>query len=92
MEKNPWWTQLPVANAAALPTYAGPVGVNPAGGGSVRGCGRVGPMLLHRAVHNRDKSGARACFIYLFVCSGAPKLPLLPAAGTANLNIHTPPK
>ena len=33
----------------------GPVGVKEDGGGSIRGCGRVGPMAIHRAIFNRDE-------------------------------------
>ncbi len=52
MERNPWWQQI---DAAACPAWDGkPVGVKPDGGGSVRGQGLIGKMLLHRAAHNRD--------------------------------------
>ncbi|GLC75358.1 hypothetical protein PLESTF_001627600 [Pleodorina starrii] len=46
-----WWTSV---SDAPLPSWQGPVGVKDDGGGSVRGCGRVGDMKLHRAVCNRN--------------------------------------
>ncbi|PNH11433.1 Serine/threonine-protein kinase TNNI3K [Tetrabaena socialis] len=46
-----WWANL---GEAPLASWPGPQGVNEAGGGSVRGCGRVGDMSLHRAVCNRN--------------------------------------
>lgn len=54
MEKNPWWQNV----AGPFPAWRGPKGVKADGGGSVRGQGRVGRMLLHHAVFNRDKDGA----------------------------------
>jgi hypothetical protein len=53
MEKDPWWQNV----QGPFPTWKGPKGVKPDGGGSVRGQGRVGRMLLHRAVFNRAKDG-----------------------------------
>jgi hypothetical protein len=55
MERDPWWGRLP--GDAPLLRWQGPAGVKPDGGGSVRGQGRVGRMLLHRAAHNRDAEG-----------------------------------
>ncbi|KXZ46509.1 hypothetical protein GPECTOR_43g946 [Gonium pectorale] len=46
-----WWSSI---NSATLPAWRGPVGVKDDGGGSIRGCGRVGDMRLHRAVCNRN--------------------------------------
>ncbi|GBF91700.1 hypothetical protein Rsub_04004 [Raphidocelis subcapitata] len=51
MERNPWWQAL----SGPFPVWKGPKGVKPDGGGNVRGQGRVGRMLLHRAVFNRDR-------------------------------------
>lgn len=53
MEKNPWWQNV----SGPYPTWEGPTGVKADGGGSIRGQGRVGRMLMHRAVCNRDKEG-----------------------------------
>lgn len=54
MEKNPWWSSL----QGPLPSWDGkPVGVKRDGGGSIRGQGRIGPMRLHRAAHNKDAAG-----------------------------------
>ena len=53
METNPWWKPLV---GQSLPSWNGPVGVKPDGGGSIRGCGRIGSMQLHRAACNRDAS------------------------------------
>ncbi|GAX85070.1 hypothetical protein CEUSTIGMA_g12490.t1 [Chlamydomonas eustigma] len=50
MEKNPWWKSL----QGPFPSFEGPVGVKPDGGGSIRGCGRVSNMALHQAVCNQD--------------------------------------
>ncbi|KAG2501289.1 hypothetical protein HYH03_001089 [Edaphochlamys debaryana] len=46
-----WWSELPEQQ---LGSWHGPAGVKPDGGGSVRGCGRLGDMRLHRAACNRD--------------------------------------
>jgi hypothetical protein len=54
MEKDPWWQNV----QGPFPTWKGPKGVKVDGGGSTRGQGRVGRMLLHRAVFNRAKDGA----------------------------------
>ena len=35
------------------------MGVKEDGGGSIRGCGRVGPMAIHRAVCNRNAAEVR---------------------------------
>eukprot|EP00877_Chromochloris_zofingiensis_P009397 jgi/Chrzof1/4710/Cz14g23200.t1 len=51
MEKNPWWQNV----QGPFPRWTGPVGIKADGGGSIRGCGRVGKMLVHRAVCNRNK-------------------------------------
>ncbi len=50
MEISPWWSRL----SGPFPAFEGPVGVKADGGGSIRGTGWVGLMLVHRAVCNRD--------------------------------------
>ena len=55
MEKNPWWTRI----EGPYETWPGPIGVKDDGGGSIRGRGRVGPMVVHRAVCNRDLTTIR---------------------------------
>ena len=50
VERNPWYTRV----KGPFPETYGCVGVKDDGGGSMRGRGTVGPMLLHRAVFNRD--------------------------------------
>ena len=50
VERNPWYTRV----KGPFPEQYGCVGVKEDGGGSMRGRGTVGPMLLHRAVFNRD--------------------------------------
>lgn len=56
MEKSPFWQNV----QGPFPTWKGPKGVKPDGGGNVRGQGLVGRMLIHRAVFNRSKDGAAA--------------------------------
>jgi hypothetical protein len=56
MERNPWWQSL----SGPFPVWKGPKGAKPDGGGNVRGQGRVGRMLIHRAVFRRDSDGAVA--------------------------------
>ena len=46
-----------------FPKWEGPVGCKEDGGGSHRGRGTVGKMLIHRAVNNRDKNGATVCIV-----------------------------
>jgi len=61
MEKHPWWIEL---DESTLPRWEGKAeGCKPEGGGCVRGQGRVGPMRLHRAVHNRNAAGERPSVI-----------------------------
>ena len=50
VERNPWYTRV----KGPFPETYGCVGVKDDGGGSMRGRGTVGKMLLHRAVFNRD--------------------------------------
>ena len=50
VERNPWYTRV----KGPFPEQSGCVGVKDDGGGSMRGRGTVGKMLLHRAVFNRD--------------------------------------
>ena len=50
VERNPWYTRV----KGPFPEQYGCVGVKDDGGGSMRGRGTVGKMLLHRAVFNRD--------------------------------------
>ncbi len=47
-----WWAGL--ENTGPHASWKGPVGVKEDGGGSIRGCGRIGSMRLHRAVCNRN--------------------------------------
>jgi hypothetical protein len=54
MERNPWWQNIDSNN---LTSWSGPVGIKADGGGSIRGQGRVGPMKVHRAVHNKKLDG-----------------------------------
>ena len=53
IDPNPWWKKV----EEPLPHWQGPVGVKEDGGGSTRGRGTVGKMLVHRAVanHNTDE-------------------------------------
>lgn len=50
VEKNPWWKNV----KGPFPEQYSCVGVKPDGGGSMRGRGTVGKMLLHKAVNNKD--------------------------------------
>lgn len=43
-----------------FPVWQGPVGVKEDGGGCTRGRGRVGRMIIHRAVCNMDKEGTHS--------------------------------
>lgn len=52
VEKNPWWRNV----SGPLPQWNGPIGCKEDGGGSHRGRGTVGNMLIHRAVNNHDKN------------------------------------
>jgi hypothetical protein len=56
VEKNPWWKNV----QGPFPKWEGPVGCKEDGGGSHRGRGTVGKMLIHRAVNNHDKDRATA--------------------------------
>lgn len=56
MEKNPWWTRI----EGPFVAWQGPVGVKEDGGGCIRGRGRVGRMIIHRAVCNHDVEGITA--------------------------------
>lgn len=53
MEKNPWYKNV----EGPYLQWKGPVGVKEDGGGSTRGRGRIGPMVVHRAACNRDTAG-----------------------------------
>ncbi len=53
VEKNPWWKNV----QGPFPKWEGPIGCKEDGGGSHRGRGTVGKMLVHRAVNNHDKEG-----------------------------------
>ena len=53
VEKNPWWKNV----QGPFPKWEGPIGCKEDGGGSHRGRGTVGKMLIHRAVNNHDKEG-----------------------------------
>lgn len=50
VEKNPWWKNV----SGPFPEQYGAVGVKGDGGGSMRGRGLVGKMILHRAVNNQN--------------------------------------
>jgi len=56
MERDPWWKHAP----GPYPEWKGPVGCKPDGGGCHAGRGRVGPMTLHRACHNKNEHGRAA--------------------------------
>lgn len=59
MLKHPWWAHEAV-KAGPFPTWTetkSPAGCKPDGGGCHRGQGRVGEMLVHRAVMNMDLEG-----------------------------------
>jgi hypothetical protein len=53
VEKNPWWKNV----SGPFPKWEGPVGCKEDGGGCHYGRGLVGKMIIHRAVHNKDKEG-----------------------------------
>ncbi|KAJ9523435.1 hypothetical protein QJQ45_005338 [Haematococcus lacustris] len=55
------WGAAAVLRAYCKPWDGKAVGVKPDGGGSIRGQGRVGPMRLHRAAHNRNAEAIKAC-------------------------------
>ncbi|MEW5304303.1 MAG: hypothetical protein WDW38_011058 [Sanguina aurantia] len=55
MEVDPWYKRV----QGPFPVWDGPKGVKADGGGSIRGCGMVGKMKLHRAVMNRDTEGIK---------------------------------
>ncbi|DBA87423.1 hypothetical protein WJX77_001859 [Trebouxia sp. C0004] len=50
VEKNPWWHNV----SGPFLVWQGPVGVKEDGGGCTRGHGRVGNMIIHRAVCNEQ--------------------------------------
>ena len=54
VERNPWWRNV----AGPFPKWDGPIGCKEDGGGSHKGRGTVGKMLIHRAANNHDKEGA----------------------------------
>lgn len=53
VEKNPWWKNV----SGPFPKWEGPVGCKDDGGGCHYGRGKVGKMIIHRAVNNRNKEG-----------------------------------
>lgn len=53
VEKNPWWKNV----SGPFPTWEGPLGCKEDGGGCHYGRGKIGTMIVHRAVHNKDKEG-----------------------------------
>ena len=53
MEKEPWYTRV----EGPFPEWQGPVGVKEDGGGSTYAQGKVGEMVIHRAVNNQDVNG-----------------------------------
>lgn len=53
MERDPWWKRV----TGPFPSWEGPAGCKPDGGGCHVARGRVGPMTLHRAAHNQDAKG-----------------------------------
>ncbi len=69
MEKNPWWKNV----SGPFPTWDGPIGCKVDGGGSHYARGKVGKMVVHRAVHNKDVAGA----VLLQSSKGSPKIFLL---------------
>ena len=54
MEKNPWWKNV----TGLFPKWEGPTGCKADGGGNHYGRGKVGKMVIHRAVNNKDAAGA----------------------------------
>jgi len=61
VEKNPWWKNV----QGPFPKWEGPIGCKEDGGGSHRGRGTVGKMLVHRAVNNHDKEGTPLACAFL---------------------------
>lgn len=57
VEKNPWWRNV----SGPFPKWEGPIGCKEDGGGSHRGRGTVGKMLIHRAVNNHDRESELGC-------------------------------
>ncbi len=57
VEKNPWWHNV----SGPFLVWQGPVGVKEDGGGCTRGHGRVGNMIIHRAVCCKDPEGELRC-------------------------------
>lgn len=55
-----WWSSI---SDVGLPSWEGPLGVKDDGGGSVRGCGRIGSMRLHTAVCNRNAERESKVFL-----------------------------
>ena len=53
MEKEPWYTRV----EGPFPEWQGPVGVKEDGGGSTYAQGKVGDMVIHRAVNNKNAEG-----------------------------------
>ena len=54
MEKNPWWKNV----SGPFTKWEGPIGCKADGGGNHYGRGKVGKMIIHRAVHNKEVAGA----------------------------------
>eukprot|EP00873_Tetraselmis_striata_P042085 jgi/Tetstr1/462349/TSEL_007355.t1 len=52
---DPWWEHVD----GPFPKWDGPVGCKVDGGGNHRGQGRVGKMVVWRAVHNRDEEAIK---------------------------------
>jgi hypothetical protein len=63
VEKNPWWRNV----SGPFPKWDGPIGCKEDGGGSHRGRGTVGKMLVHRAVNNQDKGSELFAVLQCFV-------------------------
>merc|ERR1711977_679853 len=55
MEKEPWYTRV----EGPFPEWQGPVGVKEDGGGSTYAQGKVGGMVIHRAVNNEDAKATK---------------------------------
>lgn len=53
MEKDPWYKRV----EGPFPEWQGPKGVKEDGGGCTYSQGKVGNMVIHRAVNNMDKGG-----------------------------------
>merc|ERR1712060_213643 len=58
MEKEPWYTRV----EGPFPEWQGPVGVKADGGGSTYAQGKVGNMVMHRAVNNRNIAAIKKAF------------------------------